>query len=175
MFGRAAAGAYQSVGFGATTDGVYVPGAAASQLTEACGVRGAFNHNWDAYWSSSLFGSYSSVRYDGGTNDNINGLGTTTAKGAYCAGFAATHGGQAAAGNAAGNYTCNPDFNVSQLGVITRWTPVKNLTFSAEVQWFHLDQKMSGSSVFAATAPKPVALYEFKDQNTVLLQLPRPA
>jgi hypothetical protein len=55
--------------------------------------------------------------------------------------------------------------------VITRWTPVKNLTFSGEVQWFHLDQKMSGSSVFAATAPKPVALYEFKDQNTVLLQL----
>jgi hypothetical protein len=32
--------------------------------------------------------------------------------------------------------TCNPDFNVSQLGVITRWTPVKNLTFSGEVQWF---------------------------------------
>ena len=28
---------------------------------------------------------------------------------------------------------CNPDFNVWQLGVVTRWTPVKNLTFSAEV------------------------------------------
>jgi hypothetical protein len=70
----------------------------------------------------------------------------------------------------AGNYTCNPDFNVSQLGLLTRWTPVKNLTFSGEVQWFHLDQKMSGSSVFTATAPKPNALYEFKDQDTVLLQ-----
>ena len=52
-----------------------------------------------------------------------------------------------------------------------RWTPVKNLTFSAEVQWFHLDQKMSGSSVFTATAPKPTALYEFKDQDTFLLQV----
>jgi hypothetical protein len=30
---------------------------------------------------------------------------------------------------------------------------------------------MSGSSVFAASSPKPAALYEFKDQNTVLLQL----
>jgi hypothetical protein len=39
------------------------------------------------------------------------------------------------------------------------------------VQWFHLDQKMSGSSVFAATAPKPSALYQFKDQDTFLLQV----
>ncbi len=166
--------AYQSVGFGATTDGVYFPGAAGTggiQLTTAWGIRGAFNHNWNSNWSSSLFGSYSSVRYDGGANDNINGLGTTTAKGAYCAAFAASHPGQAGVGNQAGNYSCNPDFNVSQLGVITRWAPVKNLTFSAEVQWFHLDQKMSGSSVFTAAVPKPAALYEFKDQNTVLLQL----
>ena len=99
------------------------------------------------------------------------GCGNHSAKGAYCAAFAASHPGQALAGNAAGNYTCNPDFNVSQLGVVTRWTPVKNLTFSAEVQWFHLDQKMSGCSVFTATAPKPTALYEFKDQDTVLLQV----
>jgi len=60
---------------------------------------------------------------------------------------------------------------VFQVGGVTRWTPVKNLTFSAETQWLHLDQKMSGSSVFAATAPKPTALYEFKDQDTFLLQL----
>jgi len=166
--------AYQSAGFGATTDGVYFPGAAGTggiKLTTAWGIRGAFNHNWDPYWSSSLFGSFSSVRYDGGANDNLLGQGTTTAKGAYCAAFAASHPGQALAGNAAGAYVCNPDFNVSQLGVITRWTPIKNLTFSAEVQWFHLDQKMSGSSVFTATAPKPATLYEFKDQDTVLLQV----
>jgi hypothetical protein len=173
MFGGSGFG-YQSVGLGATTDGVYLPGAGGTggiKLTTAWGVRGAFNHNWDPYWSTSLFGSYSGVRYDGGANDNILGPGTTTAKGAYCAAFAASHPGQAVVGNAAGAYTCNPDFNVSQLGVVTRWTPVKNLTFSAEVQWFHLDQKMSGSSVFAATAPKPTALYEFKDQDTFLLQL----
>jgi hypothetical protein len=173
MFGDSGFG-YQSVGFGATTDGVYMPGAAGTGgivLTTAWGVRGAFNHNWNPYWSTSLFGSYSAVRYDGGANDNLLGAGTTSAKGAYCAAFALSHSGQALAGNAAGNYTCNPDFNVSQLGVVTRWTPVKNLTFSGEVQWFHLDQKMSGSSVFTATAPKPNALYEFKDQDTVLLQL----
>jgi len=173
MFGGSDS-AYQSVGFGATTDGVYMPGAAGTggiALTTAWGVRGAFNHNWDPYWSSSLFGSYSAVRYDGGANDNLLGAGTTSAKGAYCAAFAASHPGQALVGNAAGAYTCNPDFNVSQLGANLRWTPVKNLTFTGEVQWFHLDQKMSGSSVFTATAPKPSALYEFKDQDTFLLQV----
>jgi porin-like protein len=165
---------YQSVGFGATIDGLYMPGIGGTNgiiLTQAWGIRGGFNHNWDANWATSIYGGYASVRYDGGTNDNINGLGTATAKGAYCAAFAASHPGQAAAGNTAGNYTCNPDYNASQLGVVTKWTPVKNLTFSAEVQWFHLDQKMSGSSVFTATAPKPNALYEFKDQDTVHLQL----
>ncbi|MCA6119580.1 porin [Bradyrhizobium sp. WSM 1738] len=172
MFGDSGFG-YQSVGFGATTDGVYFPGAAGTggiALTTAWGVRGAFNHNWNPYWSTSLFGSYSSVRYDGGANDNLLGAGTSTAKGAYCAAFAASHPGQTGVAGV-GTYSCNPDFNVSQLGVVTRWTPVKNLTFSAEVQWFHLDQKMSGSSVFTATAPKPNALYEFKDQDTVLLQV----
>lgn len=27
-------------------------------------MHGAFNHNWDPYWSTSLFGSYSGVRYN---------------------------------------------------------------------------------------------------------------
>jgi hypothetical protein len=30
---------------------------------------------------------------------------------------------------------------------------------------------MSGSSIFTATAPKPNALYEFKDQDTVHLEV----
>jgi|SRR5947209_3714241 len=171
MFGGSGFG-YESVGFGATTDGVYLPGIMAGiQLTTAWGVRGAFNHNWNPNWSTSLYGSYSAVRYDGGADDNLTPTGLASAKGAYCAAFAASHPGQALVGNSVGAYSCNPDFNVSQLGFVTRWVPLKNLTFSAEVQWFHLDQKMSGSSVFAATAPKPLALYEFKDQNTVHLQV----
>ncbi len=164
MFGGTGApGAYQSIGLGVTTDAVWLPASSGGtgdlKLTEAYGIRGAFNHNWDPYWSSSLFGSYSAVRYNGAVGD------LTTAKGAYCAAFAASHPG------AGVTYTCNPDFNVSQLGLLTRWTPVKNLTFSAEVDWFHLDQKYTGTSTFAAGAPKPTAVYEFKDQNTVLLQL----
>ena len=172
MFGNSGFG-YQSVGFGNTTDGVYLPGVGGTggiQLTKAWGVRGAFNHNWDPYWSSSLFGAYAQVKYDGNGTDAVNGN-FTSAKGAYCLGFAATHPGQVAVAGAAGTYSCNPDFNIAQIGLVTRWTPVKNLTFSAEVAAFFLDQKMSGSSVFTATAPKPTALYEFKDQSTIYLNV----
>jgi hypothetical protein len=158
--GTGRADAYQSIGFGATTDGVYLPAFAGGDgtihLTTAYGMRGAFNHNWDAQWSSSLFGSYSAVRYDG------------TAKANMCANYLA---GKAPSTD----YSCNPDYNVSQLGVVTRWVPVKNLTFSAEVMWFHLDQKFTGTAALTPAAPKPGvaqgARYEFKDQDAVSLQV----
>src|ERR1700692_2310611 len=68
-------GAGQSLAFGPTTDAVYNPvgGDGPPHLTTAYGVRGAFNHNWDPYWSSSLFGGMGWVRYD------------ATAKAEYCA------------------------------------------------------------------------------------------
>ena len=158
MFGGSGvAGAYQSIGFGATTDAVYLPvangGDGSLHLTEAFGIRGAFNHNWDPYWSSSLYGSYSAVRYDG------------AAKAFICANY--TTAGKAVSAD----YVCNPDYNVSQLGLLTRWTPVKNLAFTAEVQWFHLDQKFQGTALLGPAAPKPSARYEFRDQDTLHLQV----
>jgi hypothetical protein len=159
MFGGSGV-AYQSVGFGAATDGVYLPvgagGDGAIHLTEGFGVRGAFNHNWDPYWSSSLFGGYAAVRYDG------------TAKAAYCAAYVASTGGLA---TKSPDFSCNPDFNIAQIGAITRWTPVKNLTFSAEVLYTRLDQKFTGTSVLTPLAPKPTAFYQFKDQDTVSLNV----
>lgn len=155
--------AYKSIGIGATTDAVFRPvavgGTGDLKLTRAWGVRGAFNHNWNPQWSTSLFGSWSSVRYDG------NALDQTTAKGQYCAAFAVTHPGQNA------TYTCNPDFNVAMLGIVTRWNPIKNMALSAEVLWSRLDQKMAGTSVFSPAAPQPVARFEFRNQDTVSLNV----
>jgi hypothetical protein len=69
-------------------------------------------------------------------------------------------------------YTCDPNFGTAQFGVVTRWTPVKNLTFSAEVAWFHLDQKMgngpgltTSTSLFGAGAPKPVAICQWAGER----------
>jgi porin-like protein len=179
MFGNTGrAGAYQSIGFGATTDAVWLPNHATTgpfaggdgqlKLTQAWGIRGAFNHNWDPYWSSSLFGSYSAVRYGGNAVAFGGAFDPTTAKGMLCQAFVGSTGGYL---TKSADFSCNPDFNVSQLGVVTRWTPVKNLTFSAEVQWFHLDQKFSGTSILGPTAPKPTTVYEFKDQDTVSLNV----
>jgi hypothetical protein len=160
MFGSTGiAGGYQSIGFGQTADGVYLPGFTDGiKLVDAWGIRGAFNHNWDPYWSTSLWGSYGSVRYGGSVLD------ITSAKGAWCAVYTGVK-------LVSANYSCNPDYNFAQVGVVTRWTPVKNLTFSAEVGAFFLDQKMTGSAVLTPTAPKPTAVYEFRDQSTVFLNV----
>jgi porin-like protein len=165
MFGGTSRpGAYQSVGFGQTSDAVYLPGFLTGgatgdlKLTDAWGIRGAFNHNWDPYWSTSIWGSYAQVRYNG------NSLDILSAKGQACASFNA---GKALSAD----YSCNPDYNVAQVGVVTRWTPVKNLTFSAEVGAFFLDQKFTGAVGVTPAAPKPVAVYEFKDQSTVFLNV----
>jgi hypothetical protein len=158
MYSNGAAGTYQSIGFANATDGVYLPTSAGGDgsihLTEGFGFRGAFNHNWDPYWSTSLFGGYAAIRYDG------------TAKASYCAAYAASNTGAQSV-----DFSCNPDFNLSQIGLITRWTPVKNLTFSAEVLYFHLDQKFSGSKILTPANPKPTAIYQYKDQDTVSLNI----
>jgi hypothetical protein len=159
MFGGSGNGAYQSIGFGQTADGVYLPGFTDGiKLVDSWGIRGAFNHNWDPYWSTSLWGSYGQVSYGGNVAD------ISSAKGAWCAVYTA---GKAVSAN----YSCNPDFNFAQVGLTTRWTPVKNLTFSAEVGAFFLDQKFTGSAILTPTAPKPAAVYEFKDQSTVFLNV----
>jgi Porin subfamily len=160
MFGTGGAGAFQSVAFGATTDAVYLPvangGTGDLKLTTAFGLRGAFNHNWDPYWSTSLFGGVGWVRYGGNAND------ITTAKGQYCAAYFKEIG----VANKATS-TCDPNYMVSELGVITRWTPVKNLTFSAETMWTHLNTGFTGTATLTPTAPMPTAVYQFKNQDTV--------
>jgi hypothetical protein len=148
-------GSNGTYGFGATTDGVYLPtafgGDGSIHLTEAFGVRGAFNHNWDPYWSTSLWGGAGWVRYD------------DTAKAEYCAAFAASH--------AVGTFTCDPNFSAAMVGVVTRWTPVKNLTFSTEVGYFHLHQNFSGSALFSPSASQPAATYTFADQDTAYVNV----
>jgi len=148
--------AYQSLAIGSSTDGVFTNGGQIEK-TNAFGIRGAFNHNWDPYWTSSIFGSYTAVNYSG------------TGKALYCAGFTAAVAGGV---GAAPTYTCNPDFNIAMVGFRTIWTPVKNLSFSAEVVWMGLDQKFAGvTGVTTPAATKPTATYEFKDQNTVVVGL----
>ena len=148
MFGDGLGGAYRSVGFGYSSDGVYGTGSQI-ELTTAWGIRGAFAHNWNPNWQTTLFGSYSSVDYNG------------QATGLYCAQYKVT---------VPGAYKCDPDFKVYQVGTRTTWTPVKNLALSAEVLYAHLDQSFEGSAAYAgfgASLAKPAAVYSYGDQGTV--------
>ncbi|MGJ4946882.1 porin [Bradyrhizobium sp. HKCCYLS20291] len=147
------AGAYQSLGFAGVSDSVFATGTQ-QQLTTTYGVRGAFTHNWDPFWNTAVYGSYAAVRYN------------ATAKALICNGAGIVDLKIAAA-------NCNPDFNISTLGVVTRWTPVKNLTFSADVAWTRLDQKFTGTAVAPAVAAvaKPAATYQLKDQDSVSMLL----
>src|SRR5262249_32597491 len=122
-------------------------------LTTAYGVRGAFNHNWDPYWSTSLYGGAGWVNYD------------ATAKTELCAAFNAVVPGLGT------TYSCNPNYTAAMAGVVTRWTPVKNFTFSAELQWFHLSQNFSGSATFSPGAPQPIQTLTFANQDTLSLNV----
>jgi Porin subfamily len=155
--GSGLAGAYQSLGFGGVSDAVFVNGSG-MELTTTYGFRGGFTHNWDPYWNTGLYGAWAAVRYNG------------TAKGYICGAMVAT------ALLSSGLAGCNPDFNYAVVGLITRWTPVKNLAFSADLAYVMLDQKYASGSTVNQTANnvgigKPAALYELKDQGAVSLLL----
>ncbi|MCK1686853.1 porin [Bradyrhizobium sp. 145] len=154
--GASLGGAYQTIGLAGLSDSVFVAGAG-QELTTSYGFNGAYTHNWNPYWNTAIYGGLGAVRY----ND--------TAKGYICGAFVAT------LSLSAGRAGCNPDFNYGAVGLITRWTPVKNMTFSADLTYAMLDQKYaSGSTVtlpLQSIIAKPGAPYELKDQNSLTLLL----
>jgi hypothetical protein len=141
------------------------------QLTRGWGFRGAFNHNWDPYWSSSLFGGIAGLSYN------------STAKTLYCNTYVANAGiqikgaGLTNGGGTGGEFTpgsaCDPGFTISMIGFVTRWTPVKNLTFSAEVLTAFLKTNMSGTIIGTPSSALPLAnaAYTFGNNTTTSLNL----
>jgi hypothetical protein len=166
---------------GAITDSVYggfgTPLQSGVQLTRSWGFRGAFNHNWDPFWSTSLFGGVTQLSY----NDTAKALwcaafaGATPFGGPLGAGFAIS--GTPVTGGIAGvgpGYHCDPGFTMSQVGLVTRWTPVKNLTFSGEVLYSYLKTNMAGEvqGTLTSAFPTPAAAtYQFGNQSTVSFNL----
>lgn len=122
------------------------------ELTKAYGFNGAFNHNWNKNWSSSVFGSWSHVDYNGNaTNIICNGAGTY----------------------GAGTTSCNPDFNISQLGLSTTWKPVKNLAFIAEGTWVNIKQNNVGATNGLTTRAGQTYAYGDQDVYSGILRVQR--
>jgi Porin subfamily len=148
-------GGYQSLGFAQVTDAVFggtdvrtglVTGL---ELVSTWGMRGGYTHNWNTYWNTSIFGAWAQVSYTG------------AAKALICTNIAAV----AVPGS---GFTCNPNFQIGQIGTKTGWTPVKNLTFSGEIVYSNLDQQYTGAVRIPAISAlaKPTAVYDLKDQST---------
>jgi hypothetical protein len=158
MFGgTGVTGAYQSIGFAAINDAVFVNGSNL-ETVKTWGFRGGYTHNWTPNWASAIYGAYGALQYGGLAKTAICGVGGV-------GGTARTQLGLT------GN--CNPDFNVAVIGANVVWTPVKNLAFTADVNWMQLDQKFSGTATVAppASFAKPAAVYELKDQSSVTMLL----
>jgi hypothetical protein len=151
--GNGLPGTLGGVGLGIAYDSVFNTNGQ-QQLVSTWGGRAGYTHNWNPYWNTSVYGAYANVSY--GSTANAG-----SAASIYCASFLAA---QAAVGNA--NLTCNPNSSVTQAGIITRWTPVKNLTFSADFTYEHLSQNMTGVVALGNTTGNPAGLYAFTNQNT---------
>jgi hypothetical protein len=160
--------AYQSFAVNAAPDTVFVNGGSQHAITTYGGQAG-FNHNWNPFWNTGLYGAAASVRYDDASKLAICG---TAGNGAASGGTFLTVN---SASGVAGGGVCNPNYEIYQAGIITRWTPVRGLTFSGDFTWQHIQQHNDGLAAFtgagAAAIGKPTALYEFKNQDNVLLLL----
>jgi hypothetical protein len=146
-----------SLGFGYVLDGVFGTGGSIQQ-SNAWQVNAFYEHYWNPNWRSSLFGSYSHVSY--GDNGNALLFAAFGPGGRLGSSSNGSAGANAGTLNATGNF----DLALASVGTKTSWTPVKNLTVSAEFIYTRLDQNLNGTYTGAASG-KPTQTYQLKDQN----------
>jgi Porin subfamily len=136
-----------SAAFGYVLDGVYAGTNAVNgtsiQLSDAWDVSAYYEHYWNPAWRTSVFGSYSHISY-GSSGDALllaafNNPALTQGP---ITGF--LRGPSGVAGTVA---TGSFDFAVIQVGTRTAWTPVQNLTLSAEFTYSRLEQNLNGTFI----------------------------
>jgi len=120
-------------------DGVFAPGGQIIQ-SEAWQVSAYYEHYWNPAWRTSVFGNYSQISYGDG---NAQMLASFQGIGAGGPGFNSSSAAAARAGVFAG--TGNFDLALAQIGTRTAWTPVRNLTLSAQFTYSRLDQNLNGT------------------------------
>jgi len=153
LFRTSGNGPTGTLAFGEVLDGIYTGTTAASpfatniSLSDAWEVSAFYEHYWNPAWRTSLFGNYSSIRYGAAGAAVLAVLPGATGA------FVGTNG--------------SLDFNVAQVGTRTAWTPVKDLTISAEFLYSRLMPKATGTFVNAtAITGAPVgAVYTIGNQN----------
>ncbi len=155
--GRFAAVNGNGIAFGYVLDGVYAGTNAANGTSiaksTAWDVSAYYEHYWNPAWRTSVFGSYSEISY-GSTGDALLS--------------AAANGTLLGTGSFNGTNTGDWKFSIAQVGTRTAWTPVKNLTFSAEFIYSRLHSNLNGTwTANAGSIPGvgTATAYQIKDQN----------
>ena len=182
MFGGSSA-AFASLGFGQVSDAVYLPvglapgstglagagGTGDLKLTKGWGVRGAFNHNLGSVLVVELVRWCCRYKLRWQLDRHHDREGPVVRQ---------LHGSQRAQCRCypLDSECCGRCWLLVQSQLYRPYAgcdhpldSVKNLTFSGEVGWFHLDQKMTGTPTLTPSAPMPVATYEYKNQDTEYL------
>jgi hypothetical protein len=129
--------------FGYVLDGVYSGTNAANgtniTLSNAWDVSAFYEHYWNPAWRTSLFGSYSEISYGATGDAMLIGLLSNPALNPTTAHFVATPGTNGG----------SMKFAIAQVGTRTAWTPVKDLTFSAEFLYSRMINHLNGTVVNA--------------------------
>jgi hypothetical protein len=158
--GSGAPGFAGSMAFGYILDGVYGAGTGI-QKSDAWEVSGFYEHYWTPAWRTSVFANYSHISY-GSTGDALLLAMANGTSGAFTTGT--THS-STGAGLATGSFA----ISTAQVGTRTAWTPVQNLTLSAEFVYSRLNQNLNGTFTSAAAGtPAGYAAgstFQLKSQN----------
>ena len=139
------------MGFGYVLDGVYGTGGQVQQ-SEAWAVSAFYEHYWNPAWRTSVFGNYSHISY--GDAGNALLFDSLSAGRTNNAGFLAP------------GTTGNFDLGLIQIGTRTAWTPVRNLTLSAQFTYSRLEQNLNGGWVGGITGKTtPAGGFTLSNQN----------
>ena len=140
-------GAGNSVALGWAPDVVF-NAAGQSELTEAWTVSGAYEHNWNNQWRTSVFGGVTQVNFNGNATAML------------CAAPATYNASASAFSN------CSPNFSQSQLSTRTAWNPHPTLEIGLDLLWVHNDTANAGTATLAATATgRQAGTYVVEDQD----------
>jgi hypothetical protein len=145
-----------------SVDGVFasnpggIGGGTSIALSTSYGVRAFYEHYWTPQLRSSVWGGFAWQRYNGDSgplmlaaiNNGVNGRN-------FCTG----------GGMAAGCIGGNANFMISQVGTTTSWQPVKDLTFSGEFTWAHVDTSLTSAGPGAVPGNVRAGLYNLGDIN----------
>src|SRR5262245_54275337 len=138
-------GASNTVALGFITDAVFLNGGQL-ELTTAWSAGFAYEHFWLPNFSSTVFGTYSQIRY----NDTI------IASRAFCTGQSIAVSG-----------VCDPGFNFCTLGTHTDWYPVPGFRLAVEVLYKRVETAFEGQTITLTKTQgaRPAGTYTARDDG----------